>query len=199
MYLDHGRHNCSRGREGGWIWYGHGLAEISWAGAEESKQHEHVTNDGVPWLMELARRVMGWMTSSDFCYWWSGGASGLMWKADLEHVGITKSGGHQPHKSWRGWQICGGNDVSFEHTCLAINELVKYGHLSFSSLLYHSLLFFHSLGILLWLQLHKASLCFALFQISCSFAFFILTSWKLESTGFCQFFRLHERKIASCA
>lgn len=115
MYLDQGRHSCSRGREGEWIWYGRGLAEINWAAAEESTQMNIRQTDGVPWLVELARRVMGWMTSSDFCYWWSGGASGLMWKADLEYVGIIKSGGHQPHKSWRGCQVCGGNDVSFEN------------------------------------------------------------------------------------
>lgn len=154
--------------------------------------------DGVPWLVELARMATGWMTSSDFCYWWSGGASGLMRKPDLEHIGITKSGGHQPHKSWRGCQVCGGKDVSFEHTCLAINELVNMGIYLFH-LCFITLCFSFSLGILLWLQLHKVFLCFVLFQISCSFAFFILTSWKSESMGFCQFFRLHERRIASCA
>ena len=42
MYLHQGRHNCGRGREGEWIWYGHGLAEINQAGAEESKQMDHM-------------------------------------------------------------------------------------------------------------------------------------------------------------
>ena len=88
-----------------------------------------------------------------------------------------------------------GEDVRFVGGMMCLLRISEYGHLSFSSLLYHSLLFHsllfsRSLGILLWLQLHKASLCFALFQISCNFAFFILTSWKLESMEFCQFFRL---------
>lgn len=60
-----------------------------------------------------------------------------------------------------------------------------YGHSSLASLLYHPLRFSHSLGILLWLQLHKSSLCFALFWIICSFTFLSLTSWKLEPLGFC--------------
>lgn len=74
-----------------------------------------------------------------------------------------------------------GEDVRFVGGMTCLLRISEYRHLSFSSLLYHSLLFHcllfsRSLGILLWLQLHKASLCFALFQISCSFAFFILTS-----------------------
>lgn len=147
---------------------------------------------GVPWLMELARITH---TLNDKLWLLllmiRGGASGLMRKPDLDTL-VLPSGGHQPHKSWRGCQVCGEEDVFWAHVS-GHKWISEYGHLSFSSLLY-PLCFSFSLGILLWLQLHKVFLCFALFQISCGFAFFILPSWKSESTGFCQFFRLHERR-----